>query len=99
MGRNRPCPAHFTLKTHFLLSHRPSLLKHHVRQLIITGKETVAPQPEYTLLSLSQPATEHEAQTLDAEIEQLRKTLEEDAPEWEKRLAEVKADLNGTETV
>jgi hypothetical protein len=70
-----------------------------VRQLIITGKETVAPQPEYTLLSLSQPATEHETQTLDAEIEQLRKTLEEEAPQWERRLEEVKADLNGTETV
>lgn len=66
-----------------------------MRQLIITGKETVAPQPEYTLRSLSRPATEDETQSLDAEIEQLRKTIETEVPKWEKRLEEVKGNLSG----
>lgn len=66
-----------------------------MRQLIITGKETTATQPEYALRSLSRPATEDETQSLDAEIEQLRKTIEAEVPEWEKRLEEVKADLSG----
>ncbi|KAJ9122357.1 hypothetical protein QFC22_001779 [Naganishia vaughanmartiniae] len=77
------------------ITHRPSLLRHHVRQLIITGKETVGSQPQYNLTSLAQPATEHERQTLDAEIKQLRRTLEIEVPEWKTRLNQVNADLSG----
>ncbi|KAJ9100573.1 hypothetical protein QFC21_003617 [Naganishia friedmannii] len=77
------------------ITHRPSLLRHHVRQLIITGKETIGTQPEYKVMSLAHPATEHERQTLDAEIEQLRRTLAIEVPEWRNRLDQVKADLSG----
>ncbi|GHJ87147.1 hypothetical protein NliqN6_3549 [Naganishia liquefaciens] len=77
------------------ITHRPSLLRHHVRQLIITGKETEASQPEYSLRSLSRPSSDDETQSLDAEIERIRRTIEAEVPEWEKRLKEVKADLSG----
>lgn len=66
-----------------------------MRQLVITGKETEASQPEYSLRSLSRPASEDETQSLDAEIERIRQTIEAEVPEWEKRLKEVKEDLSG----